>query len=332
MSGIYALGSFSHGGGAVWPGIVRDGRVLPLRLALPEAPSDLSEIVGHWNDWSTLIEAAAAEPDGWLDEAALTVHLPYLPENLFGAGANYHRHVVDLIIAKGAGGTEDLSLTERRASAEAMMRRRAATGMPYVFIASRSAVAGAYDPLILPELCQEPDWELELAVVIGKPARRVSRAEALDYVAGYTIANDITARDLVERPDVPQIGMDWLSSKNAPGFKILGPYITPARFVPNPQALHIRLLLNGDVMQDESTNDMIFDVACLIEYVSYRCQLNPGDIIMTGSPAGNGAHYGRFLRQGDVMECEIDGLVGMQRTPCVAENSRAPLARCGLRP
>jgi 2-keto-4-pentenoate hydratase/2-oxohepta-3-ene-1,7-dioic acid hydratase in catechol pathway len=123
----------------------------------------------------------------------------------------------------------------------------------------------------------------------------------------------------VDRPDLKQLGMDWMACKNAPGFNIIGPYITPARFVPDPQKLHIRLRLNGETMQDEGTDDMIFDVARLIEFASQHTQLYPGDIIMTGSPSGNGTHYGRFLRDGDVMEGEIDGLVGHQRTPCVAE-------------
>ena len=90
------------------------------------------------------------------------------------------------------------------------------------------------------------------------------------------IANDITARELVARPDVPQMGMDWMACKGAPGFKILGPYITPAKFVPDPQKLHIRLSLNDKVMQDEGTNDMIFDVPALIEFLSGSTTLLPG--------------------------------------------------------
>ena len=135
------------------------------------------------------------------------------------------------------------------------------------------------------------------------------------------IANDITARELVARPDVPQMGMDWMACKGAPGFKILGPYITPAKFVPDPQKLHIRLSLNDKVMQDEGTNDMIFDTAKIIAFISNYVQLHPGDAILTGSPSGNGTHYGRFLRDGDVMKGEIDGLVGAQVVRCIAERA-----------
>lgn len=320
QTALYALGTFSKPDGPAWPGIVRSGHVLPLHAALADIPRDLSLILRNWEAWSAPIHAAAARREGWLAEADLQVHLPYLPENLYCSGANYHRHVVDLIVARGSPGMRsDLPIEERRAFADALMRQRAATGAPFVFIASRSSIAGGRDPLVLPYDCQEPDWELELAVIIGKPARRVSRAEALDYVAGYTIANDITARELVERPDMPQMGMDWVSSKNSPGFKILGPYVTPARFVPDPQALHVHLQLNGQVMQDEGTDDMIFPVRRLIEFISARCALLPGDVILTGSPAGNGAHYGRFLQDGDVMQGEICGLVGVQITPCLTE-------------
>ncbi|MBK8286545.1 MAG: fumarylacetoacetate hydrolase family protein [Ahniella sp.] len=120
-------------------------------------------------------------------------------------------------------------------------------------------------------------------------------------------------------PDARNLGMDWMACKSAPGFKIIGPYVTPARFVPDPQKLHIRLSLNGQVMQDEGTDDMIFGVAKLIEFVSSYVQLLPGDIIMTGSPSGNGTHYNRFLRNGDLMLGEIDGIVGAQLVRCVAE-------------
>jgi 2-keto-4-pentenoate hydratase/2-oxohepta-3-ene-1,7-dioic acid hydratase in catechol pathway len=207
---------------------------------------------------------------------------------------------------------------ELRTYAENLMTERARTGAPYVFSKIPSAVTGPYDPVILPALARQPDWELELAVVISKPARHVRRAQAMDYVAGYTIANDITSRDLIWCKDPKAMGTDWISSKNSPTFLPLGPYLVPAAFVADPQKLRLVLKLNGETMQDESTSDMIFDIARQIEYISSRVQLWPGDIICTGSPAGNGTHYGRFLRDGDVMETSITGL-GEQRNPCVAE-------------
>jgi 2-keto-4-pentenoate hydratase/2-oxohepta-3-ene-1,7-dioic acid hydratase in catechol pathway len=318
---MYALGTFSASGSARWPGIVRDQNVIPLGALMPDAPDDWLSVLQEWPRWEPRIYAAVASSGaaGWRPWHEVTAHLPYKPENLYGAGANYRRHVIELIVDKGAGGLAHLAPEARRQHAVEIMDRRAATGKPFVFVAPRSAIAGPDETLVVPHDHVEPDWELELAVLMGKPARRVSREQALEYVAGYTIANDVTARELVERPDIPQMGMDWLACKGAPGFKILGPYITPARFVSDPQKLHIRLSLNGRVMQDGGTDDMIFPIARLIEFVSAYVQLLPGDLIMTGSPAGNGTHYNRFLRDGDLMCGEIDGLVGAQVVRCAAE-------------
>lgn len=325
MPAVYALGTFSVRGGDAWPGVVCNGSVAPLIELLDEAPADLLALFQDWPHWSSLIETAMESADvaSWRPEEGLTVHLPYRPENLIGAGANYRRHVIELIVDKGAGGVKHLNKEERLAHGIELMDRRAREGKPFAFVALRSALAGPFDELVVPHDQREPDWEIEMAVVIGKPCRRVSRENALEHVAGYTIANDITARELVDRPDIPQMGMDWLSSKCAPGFKIIGPYITPARFVADPQKLHLRLKLNGETMQDEGTDDMIFGVARLIEFMSAHAQLEAGDIIMTGSPSGNGTHYNRFLRDGDVMEAGCDGLLGVQRTLCRLEPKTA---------
>lgn len=321
MSQIYALGTFARGAEGDFAGVVRDGQVMPLQNLVPGAPASLADVFGDWGRWGDAVDAAMANPptSGWLREADLTAKLPYKPESLYGAGANYRRHVIELIVDKGAGGVQHMSPEERRRHAEEIMDKRAASGKPFVWVAARSTFGGPDQPLVLPYDTSEPDWELELAVVIGKPARRVKRQDALQYVAGYLIANDITSRELVDRPDIPQMGMDWMACKGGPGFKVLGPYITPARFVADPQALHIRLSLNGQVMQDEGTDDMIFSVTRLIEFVSAHTLLHPGDILMTGSPSGNGTHYNRFLRDGDEMVGEIDGLVGAQRVRCAAE-------------
>ncbi|MES2300831.1 MAG: fumarylacetoacetate hydrolase family protein [Pseudomonadota bacterium] len=321
MAIIYGLGTFSTSGSDPWPGVVCDGVVAPLVELLDDAPGDLLSLFRAWPRWSQLIDTAmvGADTRSWRPESELSVHLPYRPDNLIGSGANYRKHVIDLIVDKGAGGAQHMSKEERRIFGTELMDKRAREGKPYAFVALRSAIGGPTDELFVPYDQREPDWEIELAVVIGMRCRRVSRADAMAHVAGYTIANDITARELVDRPDIPQMGMDWLSCKSAPGFKVLGPYITPARFVADPQKLHLRLKLNGQTMQDEGTDDMIFDVARLIEFMSAHAQLEPGDIIMTGSPSGNGTHYGRFLQDGDVMVAECDGLLGAQRTTCRLE-------------
>jgi len=215
---------------------------------------------------------------------------------------------------------DDRSEEERRAEAAEIMDRRAAEDLPYVFIGLPSAITGPYDDVVLPSWAEKPDWELELAVVIGEPAYQVSVEEALEHVAGYTIANDLTDRATVFRRDMPAIGTDWLRSKNAPGFTPLGPWIVPAESIADPGDLRVTLKLNGETMQDESTKDMLFGVARLVSYISRTSQLLPGDLVLTGSPAGNGIHWGRLLRDGDVMEGSITGL-GVQRTRCAAEET-----------
>ncbi len=285
-------------------------------------------LLEHWPKNFDAIEAAVHEileknlPLAFTDSSQLQVLPPVnLPRQIFCSGANYKKHVVDIIVAQGGPHLEGLSTEERRAWGNKRMDDRAANGKPFVFTKLPSSIIGPFDDLILPTDVLQPDWELELAVVIGKAARRVRRQDALSFVAGYAVANDVTARDKVNRPDIPEMGMDWLASKSTPGFLPFGPFITPTQFVPNPQDLTISLKLNGENMQHESTADMIFPVAQLIEFISGHVQLLPGDIICTGSPAGNGMHYKRFLRENDVMEGSITGLGAAQRNTCKLERS-----------
>lgn len=267
--------------------------------------------------------AQALEPH-WMTLDSVRQHAPVaLPRQVMCTGANYFKHVVDLIVDQGPGanpGTEGLDPAQLRAHAWELMTERSRSGEPYVFAKAVSAVTGPFDPVRLPAIARKPDWELELGVVVGRAARNVRREDALSYIAGFTIVNDITARDLVYVREPKALGTDWVSAKSAPTFLPMGPYLVPAAFVADPQDMRIQLRLNGQVMQDESTSDMIFDIARQIEHISSRMQLWPGDVICTGSPAGNGTHYQRFLRDGDVMEGGITGL-GVQRNRCIAEEA-----------
>jgi 2-keto-4-pentenoate hydratase/2-oxohepta-3-ene-1,7-dioic acid hydratase in catechol pathway len=259
---------------------------------------------------------AAVRP---LELNSLRVHPPVdLPRQVFCTGANYRKHVVDMTIDAGVG-PEGLEGEALRRWAEDMMDERAARGEPYVFTKPVSAISGAFDKLTLPDNTAKPDWELELGVVIGKGGYQISRQDALSHIAGYAIVNDISARDLIPRTDYKMLGTDWLRSKGQVGFLPFGPYLVPAKFIRDPQDLRLRLTVSGRVMQDETTADMIFDIARQIEYISRYCRLLPGDLICTGSPAGNGTHYDRFLQDGDVMEGYIDGL-GTQRALCEASH------------
>ncbi len=303
----FALGTLADPAGRVFPALVAGDRARDL--------SDLAESVAallqRWDAVLPQLRERAGRTEGWLSLRELTVRPPLNPGQIFQAGANYRTHVIDLAVKHNP----DRDEAQVRAEAAATMDARIAGGEPYVFIGLPSAVTGPYDDVELPAYSQQHDWELELAAVIGRTAFRVGREQALDHVAGYTIANDLTTRDLVFRKDMPELGADWFRAKNAPGFTPLGPWLVPAEFVEeHPQ---ITLRLNGEVMQDETTKDMIFDVAAVVAAISQVTPLRPGDLVLTGSPAGNGMAHGRLLRPGDVMEGTITGL-GTQRTRVVA--------------
>ncbi|MEV0600570.1 fumarylacetoacetate hydrolase family protein [Streptomyces sp. NPDC050315] len=324
FDGPFALATLSaadDSAGGPFPALVTpDGRALDLRAALGEPGLTVRSLLERWDAVLPRLTSLAHERAGaWRPLAGLRVHAPVEPRQVFQSGANYRQHVIDL---EAAHRPADDPRTEAEARAEiaGQMDRRAAEDLPYVFIGLPSALTGPYEDVVLPAGCAQPDWELELAVVISRPAYRVPLERAMEHVAGYTIANDLTDRSTVFRRDMPAIGTDWLACKNAPGFTPLGPWLVPAGTVGDPGDLQVTLKLNGETMQDESTKDMLFGVARLVSYISQRARLLPGDLVLTGSPAGNGMHWGRLLRDGDVMEGSVTGL-GSQRTRCVAEGA-----------
>jgi 2,4-didehydro-3-deoxy-L-rhamnonate hydrolase len=334
----YRLGTFSSAGGLPHPAIVVQDRALSLSVARASLPAahqirgvgDMLSVLDEWEHNLPILQAIAdSTGDGresgpevkWVNVDSLTFLPPVnKPRQVFCSGANYKKHVVDIIVAQTMKETAHMSPEERRVWGTQKMDARIAHGTPFFFCKPQSTVTGPFDSIVLPTDALQPDWELELGVIIGKRTRRVSRAEALGYVAGYVVVNDVTNRARVNRKegDMREMGMDWVASKGSPTYLPMGPYLTPASFVGDPQRLHVTLKVNGETMQDEGTEDMIFDVARLIEALSATCELLPGDLICTGSPAGNGMHYGRFLRPGDVVEGSITGL-GTQRNVCVPE-------------
>ncbi|MEW2305518.1 fumarylacetoacetate hydrolase family protein [Streptomyces sp. NPDC006655] len=321
-AGPFALGTLSTPDGDPFPGLVVQDRVLDLSRALAWEPADVRSLLARWEEALPALHALAGDDDlEWRRLDGLRVHAPVEPRQVFQSGANYRQHVIDLEVAHRAP-DDPRTAEEARAEIAAVMDRRAVEDLPYVFTGLPSAIAGPYDDVVLPSWAEQPDWELELAAVIAKPAYRVPVERALEHVAGYTIANDLTDRAGVFRRDMKAIGTDWLRSKNAPGFTPLGPWIVPAGSIADPGDLRVTLKLNGETMQDESTKDMLFGVARLVSYISGTARLLPGDLVLTGSPAGNGMHWGRLLRAGDVMEGSITGL-GVQRTRCVAEEAGA---------
>lgn len=318
----FSLGTFAFDGEAA-PYLVIDERAHDLRPLLGEGTT-LRGLVEDWDAQLPELERLADAGCPGVDSLPLAELRPLPPVQpigqIFQAAANYRQHVLDLIAgAESRGDDSDGHAKGSRDDARRLLDERSAEGRPFVFLGSAHAMVGAEDEIVLPADSDQSDWELELAAVIGRAGRRVPAEEALDLIAGYTIANDMTSRDALARWDAGTLGIDWLAGKNAPTFLPVGPLLVPAQFIEDPQDLHIKLTVNGRTMQDESTADMLFDVAQLISYVSTVTELRPGDIVLTGSPAGNGASHGIFLAAGDLMEGTVTGL-GAQRNRCVAEN------------
>ncbi|WP_255326517.1 fumarylacetoacetate hydrolase family protein [Sphingobium sp. EM0848] len=315
------IGRFVQEGAAPFVALVVDGAAYPIASA---GKADTVDLFERWTEvWPELEQRVAAirsSGERGIALSGLRTLPPVQPRQILCAGANYRRHVIDIMTDHEAGSEPGLDAAERRIRATRLMDHRAQAGSPFAFVKPISALAGPYDPLTIPADSIQTDWELELAVVIGRPARRVTRERAMDHVAGYTIANDISARDHITRPDIPGMGLDFIAGKSCPGFLPLGPLIVPTALIPDPHDLQITLRLDEQVMQDEASADMIFRIPRLIEFLSTHIQLMPGDIICTGSPAGNGTHYNRFLRDGDVMRGAIQGL-GEQIVPCRVERT-----------
>lgn len=225
------------------------------------------------------------------------------PGVIYAAGANYRDHVE----AMGRAFNMTLSLDPQ------------ADGIPpWHFVKGGVASLSAHGQTVqYPEYSSKLDWEAELAVVIGRLASKVDEASALDYVAGYSCSNDLSARDNLIRAAVDASSpfrFDWIGHKVFTGCCPLGPFITPAEFVGSPEVLGIKLWLNDELKQDSNTSNHLYSVAEQISYLSHRITLQPGDVILTGTPAGVGMEAGIFLKRGDVMRVWIEGLGELQTT------------------
>jgi 2-keto-4-pentenoate hydratase/2-oxohepta-3-ene-1,7-dioic acid hydratase in catechol pathway len=186
---------------------------------------------------------------------------------------------------------------------------------PLIFMKATSAIQGPNDPIVIPRGAETLDWEIELGIVIGTAAKYVSEADALDYVAGFVLANDVS-----ERSYQKDRAGQWTKGKSCDSFGPLGPWLVTRDQVGDPQNLSMKLSVNGEVMQDGSTATMVFGVAKLVSYLSQFMTLHPGDVISTGTPPGvaMGMETPRYLRPGDVVELEIEGL-GQHRAEVMAD-------------
>ncbi|MDN7808059.1 fumarylacetoacetate hydrolase family protein [Burkholderia gladioli] len=218
------------------------------------------------------------------------------PGNFIAVGLNYVQHAVE---------------TDAPIPAE-----------PILFNKAPSCLSGPYDPVILPKDSRKCDWEVEIAMVIGKPALYVDEADALDHVAGYCVCNDVSEREMQL-----EHGGQWVKGKMFPSFGPLGPWLVTTDEAGDAQDLGLWLELNGRRVQDSSTSDMIFTLARIVSYASRHVLLQPGDVITTGTPPGVGLGMKpeQYLKPGDVMELGVAGLGVQKQTVLAWEDS--PFAR-----
>lgn len=287
------LVTFSEGNG-LKIGAVRQGRVV-----------DLSEVAG---DMLTFIEGAPAtlaaaarllnEAKGGLalDEVTLAAPIPQPRRNIMCLGMNYAAHAAESAAAAG----REVRLPET----------------PVVFTKAPTAVIGPTDEIPFHAAAtSEVDWEVELAVIIGRQGRNITADRAMEHVFGYAVLNDISARDLQRR------GKQFFKGKSLDGFCPMGPWIVTADEISDPHDLRLACIVNGRTMQDSNTADMIFQIAPTVSYLSQGMALLPGDIIATGTPSGVG--FARqppiFLQPGDEVVCEIEG-IGQLRNVVAADD------------
>lgn len=270
----------------------RDGK--HWRLADVGAPPTVAALFEDWPRWSAHLERAA--PSVAPLPAGLPVLAPLLyPGKILCAGANYYDHCAEM-------GVQDL--------------RKEAQRLFFFFKPPRNAVVGPGETVRKPIGTQAMDWEIELALVIGRRARAVSEADALAHVAAYTVAVDFSARDFNRAPET-FYKLDWVAGKAHDTCCPMGPRLVPASAIGDPMDLALRLSVNGTVKQDARTSGMIFSIAEQIATLSRIMTLDPGDVILTGTPAGVGAPKGTFLSVGDQVEAEIEkiGRLGVTIQP-----------------
>ena len=287
----YVLASIDSGGDPV-TAVVHDDAV----YELPGSPT-MRAVLDDWQRWTGRIESALAE--GRLGRAVPARDVRFVaplpePRNLYMAGANYADHAREM-----RGLPHDAPITPPVQG-------------PFFFLKPTSTVVGPDSVVVLPDGIDRLDWEVELAAIIGTPARNMSEERALDCVAGYTVINDVSARDRFKREPAPEPPMtfDWFSQKGWATTCPMGPWLVPAKFCADPGGLRMTLRVNGVVKQNSSTAEMIFDLRAQIAFLSRIVDLRPGDVIATGTPAGVGAgdKNSRYLQPGDEMTAEVEGI------------------------
>jgi 2-keto-4-pentenoate hydratase/2-oxohepta-3-ene-1,7-dioic acid hydratase in catechol pathway len=284
----YRLATYAASDGTPRAGIVVDERIV-------DVSSSVLDVLRSWREFSPKLKQIARatrrsdSPQGAIPLSSVRLLAPILhPGAIFCAGANYKDHVLEMSRA--------LNLPPEPDPHELGLK-------PWHFIKlSAQCVRATGSSIALPAYSSKVDWEAEIAVVMGRECRNVGIGEALDYVAGLTIANDLSARDHLKREGISAespFKFDWVSQKCFDGALPLGPWICPLDEAGDTGNLRIRLWVNEELMQDSSSSNLIFSMAEQISHLSTRLTLMPGDVIATGTPAGCGAARGRFLKAGD---------------------------------
>jgi 2-keto-4-pentenoate hydratase/2-oxohepta-3-ene-1,7-dioic acid hydratase in catechol pathway len=288
----WSLASYSANG-ATGFGVLREDGTL---VAPPDLKrwGSLLDLLGDWPAAEPVLRELDTQNAPVIAYDALLPPLQW-PRKVICAGVNYRKHMREM------GGEIP-----------------AAGWRPFFFLkAPTTSVIGPRDPIVISSAaCARYDWEAELAVVIGMKGKNIDAERAGLHAAAYCACNDITARGYHKRDVVPAdaFSYDWFAAKSMEGSLPLGPGLTPAFLVPDPQDLRLRLWVNGELQQDESTADMVCSVAELIAAASEVVTLEPGDVIATGTPSGVGAGRGLYLRGGDVVRVTIDGLGTLENT------------------
>jgi 2-keto-4-pentenoate hydratase/2-oxohepta-3-ene-1,7-dioic acid hydratase in catechol pathway len=269
------------------------------KLSGKAAYSSVLAILEDWKTAEGVLKAAAAKAGKSKLKRQPVKRTKFLapvqyPSAIFCAGANYADHAAEMAAREGRPPPPDPHTQGLKA---------------WHFLKATRTLTDPGAPVKISDYAKQMDWEIELVAVIGKVAKRVPLAKALSYVAGYTIGNDLSARDRGRRPGVPDSSpfkWDWTKHKSFDGSCPLGPWIVPASDIGDPQNLGMKLWVNGEVKQDSNTSGMIFNLAEQIEEITAGTTLHPGDLIMTGTPAGVGAGRGEFLKAGDVVKLWIE--------------------------
>lgn len=278
--------------GALQAGIVTSEEVIPLANVAPDLPTTVEGLIVAGDDAKTRLRAIELSDAPRLDLFSVELASPILrPGKFLALGMNYRRHVEEAI---------QLGITPAK--------------YQYWFNKQITCINGPYGHIVKPDVSDTLDHEVELAFVIGRRAKNVKAAQALSYIAGYTICNDVSVREWQNH--TPTFTMGKSFDSHGP----LGPWLVMAEEIQDPQSLGLRCLVNGEVRQHSNTSDMVYSCADMIQYLSTAFTLEPGDVIATGTPEGVGVAKNPpvFLKVGDVVRCEIDG-IGFIENEVIAE-------------